>query len=163
MLTLSSINYYAWKNIEFYFAQYYAYGNDSSHTAVRSCWKRIVEHWIPFIAFPPSVWCWMMLLWIMFCCLCFLVHPILPFYWAIKVLMCPSYAQNVSHTYEYLGSCLLATHPFLISAHSHDHQPKPGHRAQVISSHLMPPICVNKLGHAILSNSISRPVYLRWH
>ena len=33
---------------------------------------------------------------------------------------------------------------------------KPGHRAQVISSPLMLPICANKLGHAILSNSISR-------
>ena len=36
------------------------------------------------------------------------------------------------------------------------HSQKPGHRAQVISSPLMLPICANKLGHAILSNSISR-------
>ena len=75
-------------------------------------------------------------------------------YWAIKDLLCPSYAANVSHTYEYFCSCLLATHPFLISAHSHDHQPKT--KLQVISSPLMLPICANKLGHAIISNSISR-------
>ena len=54
VLTLSSINYYAWKNIEFYFAQYYAYGNDSSHTAERSCWKRFFEHWIIFIVYCSS-------------------------------------------------------------------------------------------------------------
>ena len=155
VLTLSSINYYAWKNIEFYFAQYYAYGNDSSHTAERTCWKWFFLTLNHFYSFYQQLDAWWYFFGLCFVALVSLSTQSSACYWAIKDLMCPSIICSKCITHLWIFLLLPPGHPSISHLCTFPWSPA---KNQVTSYFLplMPPICANKLGHAILSNSISR-------
>ena len=158
VLTLSSINYYAWKILNFILL-------NTMHMAMihlRLLRKAAEEGLNHFYCFLQRLYSW---------------RFIKTLFYAPVFLSTLSTPFSVSHqgpdvsiicnkciAHPWIFPLLPPGHPSISHLCTFPWSPaKNSATIQVISSPLMQPICANKPGHAILSNSISRQLYLSWH